>query len=217
MELEEYKKQYAPETDAVPGWDVIDVTLNAVYNGLEPMHWGTITKFMEGGPDPLDGVSAYPSSAGGVDHLHFCSYGFTALYYDEEALGEEHSGFGFELTFRLKSMLSPEKEPVWVVDLMQNIARYIFESGKWFEPYHCLPTNGPIYVDTDTDIVGVIFIADPELPAQSSPHGQVEFLQMFGVTESELETVMSGAKSAEEFIAEHKKTNPLLVTDLERK
>ena len=46
------------------------------------MHWGTIIKAMLGGPDPIDGISAYESNAAPIPHLHFCSYGFTSLYYE---------------------------------------------------------------------------------------------------------------------------------------
>ncbi|RDH41783.1 suppressor of fused domain protein [Zooshikella ganghwensis] len=138
MELEEYKSSFNSE-DAAPGWDAIDSVLKQVYAEQEPKHWGTIIKYMLGGPDPLDGISAYQSSAGNRDHLHFCSYGFTSLYYDEEAVGQEFSKFGFELTFRLLSKLPPDEEPIWVCNLMQNLARYVFESGKWFEEYHWIP------------------------------------------------------------------------------
>jgi suppressor of fused protein SUFU len=152
MNLSEYKKLYKID-EATPGWDAINSRLDALYKDQEPKHWGTLIKHMLGGPDPLDGISAYQSKAGGIDHLHFCSYGLTSLYYDEEAVGGDFSRFGFELTFRLASPLPPAEEPIWACNLMQNLARYVFDSGKWFEEYHWIPANGPIRADYETDLV----------------------------------------------------------------
>jgi hypothetical protein len=79
MELAEYKRRFGGQDDAAPGWDAITCRLDEVYQGQEPKHWGTIIKHMLGGPDPIDGISAYECHDGGRDHLHFCTYGFTSL------------------------------------------------------------------------------------------------------------------------------------------
>ena len=42
--------------DAVAGWDAIAAALNRLYPGVEPKHYGTLLKWMLGGPDPLDGI-----------------------------------------------------------------------------------------------------------------------------------------------------------------
>lgn len=215
MDLETYKLTFNSD-DAAPGWDAIDNVLTPVYGAQEPKHWGTLIKHFLGGPDPLDGISAYESKAGGVDHLHFCTYGFSNLYYDEEACGGEFSRFGFELTFRLKRPFTDDENPTWVCGLLQNLARYVFETGNWFEAFHWLPANGPICRDNPTEIVGLVFARDPELPAQDTPHGKVEFLQMFGVIQSELDSIMSKEKSAADILQHHRETNPLLITDLSR-
>ncbi len=178
---------------------------------------GTLIKHMLGGPDPLDGISAYRCSDGGRDHLHFVSYGYTSLYYDEDSVGGDYSRFGFEMTFRLANSNLDDDEPIWVCNLLQNIARYVFDSGKWFEQYHWIPANGPIRADYDTDIVGLAFLNDPSLDPIDSPHGRVEFIQAFGVTQSELDGFKSKKETAEAVIERHRQTNPLLVTDLHRK
>lgn len=216
MNLSKYRKLFKSK-DSTPGWDAIDSALKQIYKKKKPKHWGTLIGHILGGPDPLDGISAYHSSSGNIDHLHFCSYGFTSLYYDEEAVGGKFSRFGFELTFRLASRLPPLEEPIWVCNFMQNIARYVFESGNWFEKYHWIPANGPIRADYKTDIVGLIFINDPELKPIDSPHGRVEFLQMFGITKNELKLIKNGKKSPKDIILKHKRTNPFLITDLKRK
>lgn len=217
MDLAEYRRRYEDQDDAAPGWDAIDSRVEPVYPGQEPKHWGTALKHMLGGPDPLDGISAYECSDGGIDHLHFITYGYTSLYYDDEAVGGDYSRFGFEMTFRLASKLPPTADPIWVCSLLQNIARYVFESKTWFEPYQWIPANGPICVDFDTDLVGLAFLNDPALEAIDSPHGRVEFIQAFGITQSELDSLVETNHSAEALIERHRKTNPFLVTDLTRR
>lgn len=217
MNVDEYRQRYAGNDEAAPGWDAIDSRVREVYGEQEPKHWGTVIKHMLGGPDPIDGISAYQCASGPVEHLHFLTYGYSSLYYDEEAVGGEFSRFGFEMTFRLASSLPPADEPIWVVNLLQNLARYVFESGKWFAENHWIPANGPIRAGYATDIVGLAFVNDPTLLPVDSPHGRVEFVQAFGLTESELESLKKKTKRCESIIAEHRASNPLLVTDLSRK
>lgn len=216
MDLAEYQRRYRDRDAAAPGWDAIDSRVKEVYRDQEPKHWGTIIKYLLGGPDPIDGISAYECRDGGIDHLHLVTYGYSSLYYDEEAVGGEFSRFGFEMTFRLASPLPPPEEPLWACNLLQNLARYVFDSGKWFEEYNWIPANGPIRADFPTNLVGLAFLKDPALAPVDSPHGRVEFIQAFGITQSELDTFQNLQHTAEEIIAAHRKYNPLLVTDLTR-
>jgi suppressor of fused-like protein len=43
---------------------------------------------------------------------------------------ENPSGFGFELTFRLKREDGETAPPTWPAALMQALARYVFQSGR---------------------------------------------------------------------------------------
>jgi hypothetical protein len=215
MDLEEYKRRFAE--DSSPGWEALNVSLRDVYDDQEPRHWGTLISHRLGGPDPLDGISAYLCDAGGIDHLHFVTFGYSSLYYDEDAVGGAFNKFGFEMTFRLASPLPPKEEPIWVCNLLQNLARYVFESGKWFDNYHWIPTNGPIRADDETEIVGLAFAYDPTLQAVDTPHGHVDFIQAFGITQSEVDSLRNKTKNCEQIINQHRKSNPLLITDLARK
>ncbi len=216
MDIAEYKRLYDGRDDAAPGWDAIDARLREVYGEQEPRHWGSVIKYLLGGPDPLDGISAYECRDGGTPHLHFCTYGYSSLYYDEESVGGECSGFGFEMTFRLATPLPPREEPHWILNLLNNLARYVFQSGRWFEPYHWIPANGPIRADYPTDLVGLAFLLDPALAPIDTPHGKVELVQAFGITTGELERIKSKAATCEQVIEAHRQGNPLLVTDLDR-
>ena len=78
-------------------------------------------------------------------------------------------------------------EPFWAIALMQNFAKYVYNSKKWFEAYHFIPTNSPLRLNSDTKLVGVAFTPDPVLGGIDTPNGRVDFLQMVGITQRELD------------------------------
>jgi suppressor of fused len=200
--------------DSVPGWDAITAALEPLYKGKEPKHYGTIIKWSLGGPDPLDGISAWKRTEGGGCHWHIVTYGLTELY-QKESPDPEVSGYGFELTFRLGCAPDEEEPPVWAMNFLQNLARYVFQTGNGFAAGHHMTLNGPIALEQETGITAVIFAADPELPPTKSPFGSIEFLQVVGITEGELEAVQAwNSTPFTELLRAH---NPLLVTDLGRK
>ncbi|WCM41845.1 suppressor of fused domain protein [Flavobacterium sp. CBA20B-1] len=218
MIKEEYQKKYTEE-DAV-GWLQIDEQLEKLYPQQEPKHYGPLCgiHFMVGGTDPIDGASIYNTNKQ-TPHKHLVSYGMSELYYNEEALNGEFSKWGFEFTFRLKPFEGDIDEPTWVIGLMNNLARYVFQSGNWFEENQYIPTNGPIRANTETEIVGLVFTLDPELGKINTPHGEVSFLQIVGTTKKELEHLKahSARSEVEKLINKLKEDNPLLITDLNRK
>jgi len=211
MTSEEYSKQFNEE-DA-PGWLAIDAAIEKIYPGREPRHYASVIKYMIGGPDPLDGTSVYDSQQQ-TFHRHIVSYGMSELYFAPEKSDKEFSNWGFEFTMRIKST-EGEEDPKWVIGLMNNLARYVFQSGNWFEDYHYIPANGPIRLESKTDKVGVLFITDPELGTIATPHGQVTFLQLVGITEAQLERLKQSPEQAVLLIEEMRINNPLLITDLE--
>lgn len=147
------------------------------------------------------------------------------LYFSPESADSEFSKWGFEFTFRITPCkLDPDSEygtphePFWAINLMNNLGRYVFESKKWFEPYHFIPANSPIRSDTETALVGIAFVPDPKLPAIDTPNGKVDFLQMVGLTQSELDWLWQDPSTArcQELIDKMRVDNPLLITDLAR-
>ena len=212
MNLEEYRLTYS--ADSAPGWDAINAKLGSIYGAQEPQHWGTLISHRLGGPDPLDGISAYLSQAGGREYLHYCSYGFSALYYDEESVGRTFSGYGFELTFRIPP--AQAADPMWVCVLLQKLARYVFQTEKWFEADQWIDLQGPINADPATTITGFALTLDPELQSIETPHGHVDFLQVFGITSAELAALKNKSMSCGELLEQHRRENPLLITDLVR-
>ncbi len=170
--------------DASPGWDAISTRLDQLYPGQEPKHFGTVIKYMLGGPDPLDGISAWRRNDP-VPHWHFVTYGFSELY-AKESDDPAVSGYGFELTFRLA--IAPEaaadaEPPMWALGFLQNLARYVFQSGNVFKDGDWMTANGPIALGQATQICSMGFATDPELAEPlATPHGSVAFLQVVGLT-----------------------------------
>lgn len=200
--------------DESPGWDAIDAALRPLYGDTKPYHLGTIIKWSMGGREPLDGISVYARTEP-VPHWHFVSYGMTELY-EKTSDNPDESGWGFEFTFRLARDPAEETPPVWAANLLQNLGRYVFTSGNWFEAGHHMNVNGPIAADRDdSEIRAVAFVQDPELGEISTPHGQVVFLQVVGLAAEEYEAMRrwntDGLMTA---LAPHL---PLFVTDIERR
>lgn len=218
MNKEEYQKQFTSED--TPGWQAIDLQLDKIYGSKEPRHYPPLCglHYMAGGSDPIDGASVYDSNHQEF-HRHIVSYGMSELYYDKEKAGDEFSKWGFEFTFRLVPFQDDQNDPIWAIQVMNNLARYVFSSGKWFEENHFVPANGPIRLDTETEITGFVFTLDPELGKIQTPHGEVSFLQMVGITNAEVELLKLNptTDAVKELIDRLKIDNPLLITDLNRK
>lgn len=214
MTTEEYKSLFDPEDDV--GMDAIDSILQELYPKKESVFFQPTEEMEEKGLAPLEAVAMYEVKEDGKDYLHFISYGFSNLYYDEERAQEEFSGFGFELTFRLKNKT---KDCTWVCGVMQNLALYVFDQQTWFEPYSVIPAGGPICLDEKTEITAIAFVLDPELKERQTPNGKVQFLQMVGLTTKEYESIEKNPtqENIKKLIENLKKDNPLLLTDLSRK
>nr|BCJ78221.1 putative suppressor of fused protein [Niallia circulans] len=171
------------------GWDAIDNEFRKLYGNQEPKHYGTLIPYSLGGQDPLDGISAYKAEEPSP-HWHFVTYGFSELY-DKESDYAEESGYGFELTFRLVREAGEEEPPAWAVNLLQNMGRYVFGSGNVFRSGDYMDANGPICLGSDTRLTALSFVRDPEIPAIDTPNGEVEFIQMIGITGDELEAMQT--------------------------
>ena len=194
-----------------PGWNAINEALRPIYGDQEPFHWGTIISWELGGPDPIRGISAYRRYEP-VPHLHYVTFGFSELY---EKVSEDPaiSGWGFELTFRLAHppTVAP---PDWVLGLLQNLGRHVFETGRVFGVGHTMSLNGPIALETDTRVSAIAFTLDHELRWIDTPNGQVEFLQVVGLTDDELAAVQCW--NAKGFLDLLRARNEFLVTDVSR-
>lgn len=199
------------DTIQSPGWDAITEQCRVIYGAQEPKHYGTVIPYRLGGPDPLDGISIYRS--GGIRPFwHFVTYGFSELY-EKETDDPEVSGFGFELTCR-SPIEESEEPPLFVVNVLQNLARYVYNSGNFFSDGDHMDLNGPIRLDSGTKISAICFASDALLKPTTSANGRVEFLQLIGITSDELSAVKSWNTTG--VIEQLRKLDPLLLTDLQR-
>jgi len=181
------------------GWDAITAEFERVYPGqTKPLHYGTILSWELGGNDPLRGISIYD----GGDFWHFVSYGLTELY-EKETEDKEWSGFGFELTFKLKKdCFDPddlEDELACVCGIMQSIARITFKNGDIFQNNEYIYTGQTTGIDAKqkSALTGFICINDPTVNTLETPNGRVEFIELIGMTDAELKTLGSHDSVAE--------------------
>jgi suppressor of fused len=200
------------KTSATNGWTAIDRVFKTLYPKQEPQHWGTLLRWCLGGNDPLDGISAYLATEP-VPHWHFVSYGLSELY-EKESENKDWSGWGFEFTFRLARKKNEKSPSMWALGFLQNLARYVFQTGNTFAEYHHIDLNGPIALESDTKIRAVLFLRDQQTEPLSTLNGKLNFLQIVGITLDELEAVMLW--DCEKVLKLLVKKYPRLVTDLDR-
>jgi len=194
-----------------PGWESIEAKLTSIYGDQTPKHWGVIMRYSEGGPDPLDGVSAY--RAEGPPHWHYVSFGFSELY-EKKSKNVEESGWGFELSFRLKRDPAETEPPLWPVMTLQNLARYVFKSSTPFDDEHYIAWGRPITSHEKTNLEAMVFRIDPVLGQIDTPNGKVKFLNAIGITTDEYELV--NQQGVPKLLPLLLQSNSLGVTDLER-
>jgi photosystem II stability/assembly factor-like uncharacterized protein/tetratricopeptide (TPR) repeat protein len=202
-----------PDEDESPGWAAIDRALEPVYHGAEPhAHYGTVVPYMLGGNDPIHGISIYLRDEP-VPHFHFVTYGFTDLF-TKETDDPAESGFGFELTLRLCRAPDERDVPMWALNFLQNLGRYVFGTGNRFGAGHKMGLNGPIALDHDTKITAIAFADDPELGDIESKFGKARFIQIVGITDAEYRLIQEWSTTG--LVEILRKKLPVLVTDLAR-
>ena len=175
--------------DEAIGWQAIEQEFLRVYPGQEhPKHYGTIIKWIFGGKDPLDGISVYD----GGDFWHFVSFGQTEIY-EKETDSPDVSGYGYELTLKLKKdeYEDEEAEIRNICGILQTIARITFTKNEIFQPFEFIYTGQSAGIDAKqtSNLTGFITVKDPTVNTIDTPNGKVEFLELIGMTDAELKTL----------------------------
>ena len=136
----------------------------------------------------MDGISVYD----GGDFWHFVSYGLTEIY-DKETDDKDISGYGYELTLKLKkdNYEDEEAEIKNICGILQMIARLTFTKGEVFLPNEFIYTGQKEGIDARqiSKLTGFITVTDPTVNAIDTPNGRVEFLELVGMTDAELKTL----------------------------
>ncbi|XP_032808399.2 suppressor of fused homolog [Petromyzon marinus] len=223
----------APPTPATPATPSAPLGLRAIYQECRraypdqpnPLQVTAIIKYWLGGPDPLDYVSMYRSAgdrARGVpEHWHYVTMGLSDLYGDgrahERGAPEELSGFGFELTFRVRREVGESAPPTWPAELLQGLARYVFQSENTL----CAGDHVSWHVPLDgseSRLQHMLVAPEPQLQPLRSPLGTLSFLQVVGVCAEEMRAAQqwNGLGVLELLSSVPGAGGPWLVTDMRR-
>ncbi|XP_039217577.1 suppressor of fused homolog isoform X1 [Crotalus tigris] len=190
-----------------------------------PLQVTAILKYWLGGPDPLDYVSMYRNLGSPIqnvpEHWHYVSFGLSDLYGDNrvhEFTGPDGpSGFGFELTFRLKRETGESAPPTWPAELMQGLARYVFQSENTFCSGDHVSWHSPLD-NSESRIQHMLLTEDPQMQPVQTPFGIVTFLQIVGVCTEELHAAQqwNGQGILELLRTVPVAGGPWLITDMRR-
>lgn len=205
-----------------------------------PLQISTRMKYWLGGQDPLDYISMYFNKGDEENrmppHWHYISFGMSDLHGDQRVhiidkmkiAEEKKSGMGFEMTFRLiindfkdggKLKLPP---PTWPATLLQNLARYCFQTGNRLCPGDNIPWKKPLNASSTSafpsSIDNILIGEDPQLGKLETPLGIVEYCQIVGVTQEEIDQASRwNGKGILEFLKKDVKTGgKFLITDMDR-
>lgn len=99
---------------------------------------------------------------------------------------EFRSGMGFELTFRLLKG-NEQRPPTWPANLLQDLARYVFNTGNRFCVGDNIPWLKKSLDNSNSKILHMLIAEDAQLRRTETPFGWVDFCQIVGVTSEELD------------------------------
>jgi hypothetical protein len=145
------------------------------------------------------------------EHWHYVTYGLSELEH-KQTCDPEWSGFGFELSYRLKS--DSHRAPSWPARLLDTLAEYVFDTGNRFELGDTMNIVELMAAAQPTRLSSAIFTCDPVLDWVETANGRLQFVQVVGLTSDELETCRTW--QSERFLDVLGAHNPLLVADLNR-
>ena len=198
-----------------PGWQAIDDAFSEIYGKQEPKHYGTIitSRAIFGGDEYLYGYSIYESSKG---YYHIVTYGMSNLYFDEKHYGQDYSGWGYEMTMKLKA--DSAEDCVWALNMLGNLARYTYTKKAYFqENEYILGDGSPIKQGSDSKICSLATTLDTEIEGRDTVHGRLDFIQIVGITWDDACKVHENKKK--EFVKSTidiiRKDNPDFVIDMD--
>ncbi|TQL01528.1 suppressor of fused protein SUFU [Cellulomonas sp. SLBN-39] len=162
------------------GWDAIDAACRRLYGDQPPRHVAYAPGRAFG--SVLQGCSAYRAG----DHWHYVTYGLSNLFDDDEGDNDGFSGWGYELTWRVRDAGAEGEAPGWPFTVLQRVAKWASDAGVLladgsFFTIGSSITGHPHSDGPETPLNGVLLVADPELGEIHTPNGRVQFLQLVGI------------------------------------
>lgn len=218
MSRNEYLSRLSANDGWAPGWEALEEPFERLYPGVEPPYLATemTARTGFGGNAHLDGLSLYPSPHG---YFHLLSYGLTDLYGSPESYGGLRSGLGYEMTMKVVA-IEPQ-ECLWAAQSMQNLARYSIEQQRPLAPFQVIDGGGrPLDGRPETALTSYLTVPDTEVDGVDSVHGRIEYVQLGGITQQEVEWVSENVEQvtsrAHELADRMRADDPVLITDLTR-
>lgn len=198
----------APGEPTAAGWDAIDAACLRLYGDQPPRHVGYAPGRAFG--SVLQGCSAYRAG----DHWHYVTYGLSNLFDDDEGDNNGLSGWGYELTWRVRDLGAEAEAPGWPFTVLQRLAKWASDGGVVLAEGSRL-TIGPVtgYPHTDgpdTPLIGVLLATDPQLGEIGTPNGRVRFLQFVAVDAETLAVAQERGSAA--VVDRLRQEDPLMVT-----
>lgn len=166
-----------------PGLDAINQALTHFY-GQKPDRKFSERELTSSGSPALESISVYRSQSE-RPHWHYVTFGFSELF-EKESEDPNLSGLGFELTFRLLVTDSEASPPQWPCELLNDLARTIFENGTHLQPGHHFEFQNSISTTASSKLNAILVAKDMELETLQTKFGRVEFLQVVGITADEV-------------------------------
>jgi hypothetical protein len=200
-----------PEPSA-RGWDAIDAACRGLYGHQVPSHVGYVSGRSLGGA--LQGCSAYRVD----DYWHYITYGLSNLFDEDEGDNEGFSGWGYELTWRVRdASVDTDGAPEWPFTILQRVAKWASEKPLLLDPHVRMPLGQPVtgYPHTggpDTPLTVIAIVEDPTLGVIQTPNGSVRFAQFVAVTQDDW-TAMKDADTAR-VLGSLREANPMLITSV---
>lgn len=192
------------ETQLAPGWQAIEDAFLRLHPGAAPVRTGT------SGGEPRNSVvwavDAYP----GEDYWHLVTVGLSELW-EKQSPNAAISGWGFELTMRVPRPAGDREPPGWAVNLVKVVGDSVYRTGKPLAEGSRLDIGAPITGRILSRLEALALTPDPMLPHLDTPNGRVEFLQVVGITRSELERMQVSSTAA--VVEDLRAGNPSLLTD----
>lgn len=178
-----------------PGLEALYLACRRIYpDQPNPLQVAAVVKYWLGGPDPLDYISMYSNPGnqqlGVPPHWHYISFGLSDLHGDgrvhERNSPTGTSGYGFELTFRLKRDIGETAPPTWPATLLQSLAKYVFHSGNTVCAGDHVSWHSALD-GSESLIEHMLLDIDPQLGSSArTPCGTVDFIQIVGVCHQEM-------------------------------
>lgn len=186
------------------GWDAITKAVTRHFSGQE-FHVGYQPGLHFG--SALQGCSAFA----GTDHWFYVTYGLTELW-RKESDDPTLSGFGYELTIRVRRQPQDDEPPQWPFGALHLMAEYVRGGPQplWLGDRVRLAT--PLSGDPEGALFTAAVCVDPVLETLETPNGRVAFWQIVGLTDAEVQAAReSSTDEVLDRLRQHQ--DPLLIID----